>query len=164
MRESNASIDLSPSPQPLCPLGCSPCGTGDRISSHLSISNQKGITLVGALFIIVVMALLGTGLLQLTTTSQQSIGQEITSVKAYFASQSALQWGMYQSIYAGAGSTGTNTLTFTNAGLTNTSVSTNIALSTIEGSNYYDITATGQFGVNADREFSQRTLHLRFQF
>ena len=67
---------------------------------------ENGITLVGALFIIVIMALLGTGLLQLTTTSQQSIGQEITSVKAYFAGHSALQWGMYQATFAGA--TGTH--------------------------------------------------------
>ena len=125
---------------------------------------QNGVTLVGALFIIVIMALLGTGLLQLTTTSQQSIGQEITSIKSYFASQSALQWSMYQSVYSGTASDGTYPISFTSSGLTNTTASTTIQASTFDGNNYYDITATGQYGNSSVREFSQRTLQLRFQF
>ena len=136
-------------------------GTGFR---HYDVRKEKGITLVGALFIIVVMALLGTGLLQLTTTSQQSIGQEITSVKAYFAAHSALQWGMYQATYAGAASTGSNTLTFSNTGLTNTTVNANISLSNIEGRHFYLINAAGQYGTSSDREHAQRNLQLRFEF
>jgi MSHA biogenesis protein MshP len=125
---------------------------------------QKGVTLVGALFIIVIMALLGTGLLQLFTTSQQSVGQEITSVKAYFAAHSALQWSMYEATYAGGASTGSNTLTFSNAGLANTTADTDIQLNNIEGRNFYTINASGYFGSSTDREYSQRTLQLRFQF
>jgi len=156
IRGSYVSVNISPSPSP--PV------RGGKASFCNSVQAQKGVTLVGALFIIVIMALLGTGLLQLMTTSQQSIGQEITSVKAYFASHSATQWGMYQSVYAGGAAVGTNTITFSNSGLTNTTVSTTIQRNIIEGNNYYNITATGQFGVSADREYSQRMLQLRFQF
>lgn len=122
---------------------------------------QSGITLIGALFIIVVMALLGTGLLQLTTTSQQSIGQEITSVKSYFAGHSALQWGMYQATFAGA--TGTHTLTFNQPGLANTTAITTLTSNNIDGSTYYQINADARYGVTGDREFSQRQLQLRYR-
>ena len=111
---------------------------------------QQGITLVGVLFIIVVMALLGTGLLQLTTTSQQSIGQEMTSVKAYFAAQSALQWGMYQATFAAT--TGTHTSAITTLGASNIAAST-----------YYQITADAHYGSSGDREFSRRQLLLRYR-
>ncbi|MFO7604365.1 MAG: hypothetical protein R6X06_11215 [Gammaproteobacteria bacterium] len=137
-------------------------------SQHSNISfslrDQKGITLVGALFIIVVMALLGTGLLQLTTTSQQSIGQEVTSVKAYFAAHSALQWGMYQAAYAGAAANGAHTLTFSSAGLINTTGTTDISSRTLEGRNFYLIQAAGRYGISSDPEFALRNLQLRFEF
>lgn len=126
-----------------------------------NVKKQKGVTLVGALFIIVVMALLGTGLLQLMTTSQQSIGQEITSVKAYFAGHSALQWGLYQATYAAA--TGTHTISFNQQGLTNTTAIATLTSSNIEGSSYYLINADARYGINTDREYSQRQLRLRYR-
>ena len=155
MRGSNTSLILTPSPQP------SPTRRGGKISFNNIARNQQGITLVGALFIIVVMALLGTGLLQLTATSQQSIGQEITSVKAYFAGHSALQWGMYQATFAGA--TGAHTLTFTQQGLTNTTVNSTLTSTKIAGSTYYQINADGLYGITTDPEFSRRQLNLRYR-
>ena len=122
---------------------------------------QHGITLIGALFIIVVMALLGTGLLQLTTTSQQSIGQEITSVKTYFAGHSALQWSMYQATFAGA--TGTHTLAFNQQGLNNTTAVATLTSDNIEGSTYYKIDADARYGTSTDHEYSKRQLQLLYR-
>lgn len=155
MRESNTSFIFTPSPQP------SPSGRGGNISLYINGCKQKGITLVGALFIIVIMALLGTGLLQLTTTSQQSIGQEMTSVRTYFAAQSALQWGMYQATFAAA--TGTHTLSFNQQGLANTRAITTLSASNIDASTYYRITADARYGNSGDREYSRRQLLLRYR-
>jgi len=155
MRGSSNPLSLTPSPQP------SPSGRGGLVFIDKIANNQKGITLIGALFIIVVMALLGTGLLQLTTTSQQSIGQELTSVKAYFAAQSALQWGMYQATFAAA--TGTHTISFNQQGLINTRAITTLSANNLGGLTYYQINADGRYGGSGDREYSRRQLLLHYR-
>jgi len=137
-----------------------PSRSGSR-PSHKSVCRQQGITLVGALFIIIVMALLGTGLLQLMATSQQSVSQELTSTRAYFAAQSALQWGMYQASFASA--TGSHTLSFNYQGLVNTSAAITLNAENIAGADYYQINSDGRYGSTGDREFSHRKLLLRFR-
>ncbi len=128
-----------------------------------NIRKQKGVSIVTAIFLVVVLALMGTGMVSLLTTSQQSISQEITSARTYMAGRSCLQWGMYQIIYTAA--TGANTHNFNNvnSALNNIQCTTSINQITADGLNFYNITAIAKFGSITDPEYSQRTLRLQFQ-
>ena len=126
-----------------------------------SIERQKGVSIVTAIFLITALALLATAAVKIVSTGQQSISQEITSVKAYFAGQTGLQWGMYQAVYATP--TGTHVVTLTNNGLTNTIVNVEFSASTIDSNTYYQISANGKYATNASPEYSSRQLQMRFK-
>lgn len=128
---------------------------------HHNIRYQSGVSIVTAIFLVVVLSLMGVGMVSLLTTSQQSISQEITSAKAYMAARSCLQWGMYQTVYTG--NTVTHTNTFNSSGLFNTTCTTSLSSLTTDGLTFYNITAIARFGIAANPEFSQRELQLQFQ-
>lgn len=128
---------------------------------------QKGFAIVSAIFLIVVLAFLGVSMSRILTSGQQAINQDISSLQAYYASQSSLQWSMYQSILAKSGAiTLANNdkynLVFSNNGLNNTTSEITFNINTILGSSYYKIAATADYGTAGNPEFSRRTLELRF--
>lgn len=127
-----------------------------------NIKRQTGVSIVTAIFLVVILSLMGVGMVSLLTTSQQSISQEITSAKAYMASRSCLQWGMYQAVYTGNTVTHTNTFN-SNTGLFNTTCTTSLSSLTTDGLIFYNITAVAEFGSSANPEFSQRTMRMQFQ-
>jgi len=130
-----------------------------------SIKKQAGVSVVTAIFLVIVLALMGSGMVSLLTTSQQSISHEITSAKAYMAGRSCLQWGMYQSIYTPAAASSSNTITFNNntSGLFNSQCATTIDTISADSLTFYNINAVATFGSAASPEFSQREMHLQFQ-
>ena len=130
-------------------------------TTHPNIKKQNGVSIVTAIFLIVVLALMGTGMVNLLSTSQQSISQEITSAKAYMAARSCLQWGMYQAAYTG--NTETHTNTFNANGLFNTICITSLDSIQTDGLTFYNINAMAEYGAATDPEYSQRTLRLQFQ-
>ena len=127
-----------------------------------NIKKQAGISIVTAIFLVVVLALMGAGMVSLLSTSQQSISQEITSAKAYVAGRSCLQWGMYQAVYTGNTDTHTNTFT-DNTGLFNTKCTTTLTNISSDELTFYNITAVASFGINTDPEYSERSMRLQFQ-
>ena len=129
---------------------------------HRNIKKQSGVSVVTAIFLVVVLALMGVGMVCLISTSQQSISQEITSAKAYMAGRSCLQWGMYQVVYTGSTVTHTNTFS-DSTGLFNTACTTSLTNITTDGLTFYNINAIATFGINTDPEFSQREMRLQFQ-
>jgi len=131
---------------------------------HLNIKYQSGVSIVTAIFLVVILALMGAGMVSLLTTSQQSISQEISSTKTYMAGRSCLQWGMYQAIYdADPWLNNPNIITFNNGNLINTQCSSTINVINSDGLTFFDIKATARFGSVADPEFSQREMRLQFQ-
>lgn len=128
-----------------------------------NIKKQAGVSIVTAIFLVVVLSLMGVGMVSLLSTSQQSISQEITSAKAYMAGRSCLQWGMYQSVYSAA--TGSHDITFNNnnSGLFNSQCTTSIDTITADGLTFYNINVTAKFGSLTDPEYSKRTMLLQFQ-
>ena len=128
---------------------------------------QKGFAIVSAIFLIVVLAFLGVSMSRILTSGQQAINQDISSLQAYYASQSSLQWSMYQSILAKSGVTtlannDKYNLVFSNNGLNNTTSEITFNINTILGNSYYKITATADYGAAGNPEFSRRNLELRF--
>ncbi len=125
------------------------------------IKKQQGVSIVVAIFLITALSLLATAAVQLVTTNQQSISQEITSVKAYFAAQTGLQWSMYQAVYTTPSST--QTITLSNGGLGNTRVAVTFTATTIDSNLYYDISGLGEYATTSSPEYSSRKLRLRFK-
>ena len=125
---------------------------------------QSGVSVVTAIFLIVILALMGIGMVSILTTSQQSISQEITSAKAYMAGRSCLQWGMYQAIYdADPWLNNPQVTTFNNAGLINTKCSSTFNTITADSLTFFNIETTASYGASSDPEYSQRKIRLQFQ-
>lgn len=125
---------------------------------------QSGVSVVTAIFLVVILALMGAGMVSILTTSQQSISQEITSAKAYMAGRSCLQWGMYQATYdVDPWNIDPHTLTFNTAGLINTRCATTFDVISNDGLTFFNLSTTANFGNPNDPEFSQRQMRLQFQ-
>ncbi len=136
---------------------------------------QKGFAIISALFLIVVLSFLGVSMSRIFTSGQQAINQDISSLQAYFAGQSALQWGMYQAVLSDTGTITLDnndnfSLSFSNAGLNNTSSQVVFLKNTILSRDYYNISAIGCYGYSNDcangiatvAERSKRKLEVRF--
>jgi len=123
------------------------------------INAQGGFATAAAIFLIVVLALLATGMVQILTTSHTTLSQEYTSARAYMAARSGLQWGMYQAVYGGGG---TATVTFSAGALGGTQASVSTSSASIDGNTFYIIDASGSYGSSSDAEYSLRRLRLRF--
>ncbi|MDH5394851.1 MAG: hypothetical protein OEW97_01120 [Gammaproteobacteria bacterium] len=132
-------------------------------TTHPRLKSQSGVSVVTAIFLIVVLALMGTGMVSLLSTSQQSISQEFTAAKAYMAGRSCLQWGMYQAVFSGT--TGSATTNFTNntTGLFNTQCSTSIDSITADGLTFFNINTTALYAAPENPEYSRREMRLQFQ-
>jgi len=57
---------------------------------------QSGFSLISAIFLLVVIAALGTFAVTLSTTQQQSAAQDVLGARAYQAARAGIEWGAYQ--------------------------------------------------------------------
>jgi MSHA biogenesis protein MshP len=64
---------------------------------HLA-SAQSGFSLISAIFLLVVIAALGTFAVTLSTTQQQSSALDVLGSRAYQASRAGIEWSAYQAI------------------------------------------------------------------
>ena len=62
---------------------------------------QRGFSLVSAIFLLVVIAALGTFAVTLSTTQQQSAALDVLGSRAYQASRAGIEWGAYQVLQNG---------------------------------------------------------------
>lgn len=69
---------------------------------------QRGFSLVSAIFLLVVIAALGTFAVTLSTTQHQSAALDVMGARAYQAARAGIEWGAYQVLQnpAGAFATG----------------------------------------------------------
>jgi len=73
------------------------CHTGGLTqSSILNPQSSKGFSLVSAIFLLVVIAALGTFAVTLSTTQQQSAALDVLGARAYQAARAGIEWGAYQ--------------------------------------------------------------------
>ena len=66
------------------------------------VSAQRGFSLVSAIFLLVVIAALGTFAVTLSTTQQQSAAQDVLGSRAYQAARAGIEWGAYQVLQNGS--------------------------------------------------------------
>jgi len=63
---------------------------------------QHGFSLITAIFLLVVIAALGTFAVTLSTTQQQSTALDVLGARAYQAARAGIEWGAYQALPASA--------------------------------------------------------------
>ncbi len=131
----------------------------NKLQSDLArptLSKQQGSALLMALFIIVILMLLGGALVRVLSTSSESIAQEVIGTRAYAAANSAMQAELQklfplngaapecQSNFYDFSTSGTNV-----DGLYHCSARTscrNYATHPVDGTFFYRLTSTGQCG------------------
>lgn len=59
-------------------------------------STERGFSLISAIFLLVVIAALGTFAVTLSTTQQQSAALDVMGSRAYQAARAGIEWGAYQ--------------------------------------------------------------------
>ena len=71
-------------------------------------SSEHGFSLVSAIFLLVVIAALGTFAVTLSTTQQQGTAMDVMGARAYQAARAGIEWGAFQVLQntAGAFATG----------------------------------------------------------
>ncbi|WP_157829039.1 hypothetical protein [Colwellia sp. 75C3] len=57
----------------------------------LRLSKQQGSSLILALFVIIILTLLGSVLMRIISTSSETVSQEVLGTRAYMAANSAMQ-------------------------------------------------------------------------
>jgi MSHA biogenesis protein MshP len=64
----------------------------NKIANNLlNIAKQQGSSLVLALFVIIILTLLGSVLMRMISTSSETVSQEVLGARAYLAANSAMQ-------------------------------------------------------------------------
>ncbi len=113
---------------------------------------NRGSALVIAIFVIIVMTLLGTALVRMLSSSAESIVYEVLGTRAFQAAQIGAQWQLQQ-IFPVIGavqlcSNATPPVLSTIEGLESCEISALVCTSEeIESVRYYEITSTGQCDV-----------------
>lgn len=119
---------------------------------QLNLNNRlQGSAMLLALFVIIVVMLIGTSLMKVLSTSSENIAQEVLGTRALFAANSGMQAHLQQ-LFPLAPASGTciasQTYLLTNIdGLKNCQavVSCNL-YATVNTENYYRLTSTGKCG------------------
>jgi MSHA biogenesis protein MshP len=130
---------------------------------------RKGSSLVIAIFVIVVMSLLGAALVKMMDSSQENLAFEVLGTRAYNAAQTGVQWQLAQLFPVGLNSSAVNTC----AGVSHEPpiISNIVGLNackivnpikcddfTHEGIRYYTITSVGQCSI--DGEVTSRVIQV----
>lgn len=84
---------------------------------------QLGFSLVPALFLLVVLAILGSVAVRLTGVQQQTTVLSMQSARAYAAAKTGVEWSAYQAL--NIGNCGNSTLSLTEGGLVGFTVDVN---------------------------------------
>ena len=63
-----------------------------------TLRSARGFSLVSAVFLLVVLSLLGTMMVSLSTTQQYTVAYALQGARAYHAAHSGLEWGIGRAV------------------------------------------------------------------
>ncbi len=132
-----------------------------------SLKTQAGFTLVQAIFILVVLALLGAAMVRLIGVQSSTSVMALQQARAYQAAHSGLEWGAARAAIPAA--TPAATLANCNGAMTingfQVAVKCNSQKFTEGSATYwvYSISATATFSVYGQPDFVSRTVQLRMR-
>lgn len=107
-----------------------------RVLPHPSAVHQQGLALVSAIFILVVLALIGGFAVQVSTMQQTASAQDIQSVRAYQAARAGLEWALWR-VQPDNGSTcsGATNVPLTGSSFAGITVTVTCTVTTVSGIN-----------------------------
>lgn len=123
-------------------------------------NNQKGFTLVQALFILVVLGLLGMVMVRLIAVQTSTGVMALQGARAYHAARSGLEWGAAR---AKAGESCAGSILVEGFAV-NVSCDAGDFKEAQETFDVYNISATARFGSYGDVSFVSRSLVMRVGF
>ena len=108
---------------------------------------QKGFSLPVAIFILIIMALVGAAAVSILDSSQQGLSSEVLSTRAFFSAESGAQYALAQ-LFTLDGSAAScqspyPTVNLTSTGFAGCSAVVNCTSATIGSDIFYTITSTG---------------------
>jgi len=122
---------------------------------------QKGITLIGAIFVLVIVALLGTYIVKIADVQRQSVVSNLLTARAYQAANAGLEWTISRVINHNS-CLASNTLTETINGFTvHTSCSSLLSGGYDEAGtiiNIYKLTSRSELGTYGTNNYISREL------
>ena len=117
---------------------------------------QSGVSIVGAIFLITGLAVLGTYLTRLTTVGNKVVINEWLSAQALYSAESGVDWAAYNIIHGGTGSA-------TDSVIDNNSwFSTAVSTTSYGGRTLYVINSTGTAGTDPATPEVQREIEVQF--
>lgn len=128
---------------------------------------QRGFSLISAIFLLVVIAALGTFAVTLSTTQHQSAALDVMGVRAYQAAKAGIEWGAYQVVNTGI-TCGTlavpvqNAVTLTGTTLQNFTVMVDCGSTAVSDASatvtMYQLTSTATQGVAGTPNYVERQI------
>ncbi|MBI3898102.1 MAG: pilus assembly protein MshP [Gammaproteobacteria bacterium] len=73
-------------------IGCAP----------ITNVRQRGFTLVAAIFVLVITAMLGTFMVTLSVVQHSTVSMAVQGARGYQAASSGVEWGIYRAVSTGA--------------------------------------------------------------
>lgn len=125
------------------------------------LRQQRGLSLITAIFIVVVLALIALFAVRSIGSQQAQNNQALIGLRAEYAARAGLQWGAAQALLPVSSCVGGTNLVIENIAVTVSCVATNV----IEAGDPYQvfaINAQAVSGVLGQPEFAQRRLTARF--
>ncbi len=128
-----------------------------------TIPAQRGFSLISAIFLLVVLASLGTYAVRVGVMQQQTVNLALRSAQAFHAARTGVAWAAHRALNTGF--CGPDNLALTEAGTNGFSVQTNCAQSThTEGSNTIDvyiIDVLAESGVYGGPDYVSRRIQVK---
>lgn len=129
-------------------------------------SNQRGFSLVSAIFILVILAGLGAAMVSFFSTQQQSTALDVQGGRGYQAARAGIEWGAYQVLQvANACPASPATLTFVGTPLEGftTTVSCGATVHSEGGNNVsvYEFLSTATFGAAGSADYVERQVSVQ---
>ena len=125
------------------------------------LKNNAGFTLVQAVFILVVLALLGVAMMRLIGVQSSTSVFALQGARAYQSARSGLEWGAAQ---ASAGNSCNGTMTVENFNVDVTCSSQQFTEGPIGPYDVYRISATATFGSYGSPDFVSRRAEMKVGF
>ena len=123
--------------------------------------NQHGFTLVQAIFVVVVLALLGAVMVRLIGVQSAIPVFALQGARAYQAARSGLDWGAAR---ARAGESCNGTMVLENFSVNVSCLSQEFSEGSIGPYNVYQISATATYGVYRTPDYISRTAEMKVGF
>ena len=141
-----------------------------RFTETIRFNQQRGFALVAAIFIVVVLAMLGIMMVTIGGMERATASAAVQGARAFYAARSGVEWGTFGALNNTAPTCGaapstptTNTFNLAVTGLNGFTVSVVCSYTThrerSDTYNVYVITATATSGGFGDADHVSRTLH-----